>query len=241
MKSLKILLNYCFTLIFLGSNLWAQDAELNLTETQKVLHKALKSQREANKKVFLEVLSEDQKKIYNDNTIDKSERRKRIHKSLTDSQKEALSSSRLALKNARKEFRASLTEAQKEILKNRFPDHLGEKFRENKVVKRQEAHANKKDFSKLTNLTPEQKQMLEINRVKIITNRKAFRSTFTSEQMLIANDKSLDRRKKKEALRASFSESQIQQYEANKEEIKKWRNEFTQTLTPAQKKQLRNL
>lgn len=224
MKNLKSILITSLVSCFCFFGLHAQNDRVAFSPEQQELRNNLKKIRKQNKQLFLQVLNQEQKSVFQDPNLNHKEKRKIIKKSLTKEQQKVLKPSRIAMHDARKKFRESLSEEQKNNMKSLKHDmHHGH-------------HSKNGKFSNLENLTDAQKNMLERNKEIIQANRKSFRKTFNAQQRLILKDSTLDHREKKEALRLTFSQEQEEQLISNEKEMKKLRKAFFETLTDDQKK-----
>lgn len=226
MKIVKLIFAVLISFLMGLSTAFAQQEIDDLTPKQLELRNNFKATQKANRNVFLSVLTANQKEIFKDESLSKKERRKTINESLSENQQKELKESRLAMKNAKNKFLESLSETQKTQFKN------------NKKRKRALGKRHSK-FSNIKDLAPNQKKVLMQNKQQIKANRKAFRATFTKSQQIIANDTTLSRKQKREALSKTFSATQTAQLKANKKEMKILHKNFFETLSEDQKLQFK--
>lgn len=88
-------------------------------------------------------------------------------------------------------------------------------------------------------LTKEQKELLNAQKVQLKKNRKIFKASLTHEQLEILKNKTLSQRDAKAAIMQSLSDQQKLILLANKEALKSATDAFRVTLTDRQKLRLR--
>lgn len=99
-------------------------------------------------------------------------------------------------------------------------------------------YSNAQNAEVLSNLTPQQKEMVEAQKKLLIKNREAFKATLSANQLEILKNTSLSKEDRMKALTESLSDSQKKLLAKNRSEAISGKENFKATITEEQRQKL---